>query len=178
MRTSGGISFNYKAFAVMASNLTGDEIKKAKLRTVRYSANILKKETDSKYLFLRKRKEKPQSQKKRTFRKGQAVVKVDTRTGIAKIHIMGDYMMKWFELGTKERKTKGRKIIGYYTLRAGGRKYLLRKGKGRRSGSINPHYYFRSAQNATEQRIFSEMKTRMTEEIHKIAKRIEQEYNK
>lgn len=178
MAMSGGMSFDYKPFAVLASNLTGAQMKKAKLRTVRYSANILKKETDSKYRFLKRRKEKAKPQEKKKFRKGQAVVKVDTRTGIAKIHIMGDYMMKWFELGTKERRTKGRKIIGEYHLSAGGRKYLLRKGKGRRTGSIEPRYYFRSAQNATESRIFSEMTARMEAEIRRIAKEIEQKYRK
>lgn len=177
MAISAGMNFDYKPFTVMASNLTGAEIKKAKLRTVRYSANILKKETDSKYRFLKKRKEKDKLRGGK-IRKGQAVVKVDTHTGIAKIHIMGDYMMKWFELGTKPRRTRGRKIIGYYSLRAGGRKYLLRKGKGRDTGQIEPKYYFRSAQNTTERQIFSEMKARMEAEIRRIAKEIEQKYRK
>lgn len=73
---------------------------------------------------------------------GEAVMKEDKENpGVFKVHIMGDYMMKWFELGTKERKTKSRKIVGSY--RKGMRKFLTRAGKGRNTGKIDALYLFK-----------------------------------
>lgn len=58
----------------------------------------------------------------------------------ASVSIMNDFRMKFFENGTKERKTKGRKIVGYTGLRK-----LKREGKGHNTGSIKPLYFFKKA---------------------------------
>lgn len=58
----------------------------------------------------------------------------------ASVSIMNDFRMKFFENGTKERKTKGRKIVGYTSLRK-----LKRDGKGHNTGSIKPLYFFKKA---------------------------------
>ena len=55
------------------------------------------------------------------------------------VHIMGDYRLKWFEKGTKPRKTKGHKITGYNRSRR------IRSGKGGNRGSIRPLYFFKDA---------------------------------
>jgi hypothetical protein len=48
--------------------------------------------------------------------------------------------MKFFENGTKQRTTKGRKIAGYITSHR-----LKREGKGHNTGSIKPLNFFKKA---------------------------------
>lgn len=57
----------------------------------------------------------------------------------AKVSIMGDYRLKWFEKGTNQRTTKGRKITGYQRNRA------IRQGKGHNTGAITGKWFFKSA---------------------------------
>ena len=63
----------------------------------------------------------------------------------ASVSIMNDFRMKFFEKGTKQRTTKGRKIVGYINSHK-----LKREGKGHNTGSIKPLYFFKQArQNET-----------------------------
>jgi hypothetical protein len=47
---------------------------------------------------------------KHSLARGIKVVAKDAET--AKVHIMGDYRLKWFEMGTKYRTTKGSRRMG------------------------------------------------------------------
>lgn len=58
----------------------------------------------------------------------------------ASVSIMNDFRMKFFEKGTKQRTTKGRKITGYTEKHR-----LKREGKGHHTGSIKPLYFFQRA---------------------------------
>lgn len=58
----------------------------------------------------------------------------------ASVSIMNDFRMKFFEKGTKQRTTKGRKITGYTEKHR-----LIREGKGHHTGSIKPLYFFQRA---------------------------------
>ena len=58
----------------------------------------------------------------------------------ASVSILNDFRMKFFEKGTRERTTKGRKIVGYISSHR-----LKREGKGHNTGSIKPLYFFRQA---------------------------------
>lgn len=58
----------------------------------------------------------------------------------ASVSILNDFRMKFFEKGTRERTTKGRKIVGYITSHR-----LKREGKGHNTGSIKPLYFFKKA---------------------------------
>lgn len=72
-------------------------------------------------------------------------VKSDKAYIEASVSIMNDFRMKFFEKGTRERTTKGRKIVGYINSHR-----LKREGKGHNTGSIKPLYFFRQArQNET-----------------------------
>lgn len=63
----------------------------------------------------------------------------------ASVSIMNDFRMKFFEKGTKQRTTKGRKITGYTEKHK-----IIREGKGHSTGAIKPLYFFRRArQNET-----------------------------
>ena len=61
----------------------------------------------------------------------------------AKVSIMGDHRLKWFEKGTQDRYTKGRKIVGYQRNRA------IREGKGHWTGRMTGQYFFRDARQDT-----------------------------
>ncbi len=64
----------------------------------------------------------------------------------ASVSIMNDFRMKFFEKGTRERTTKGRKIVGYISSHR-----LKREGKGHSTGSIKPLYFLKQArENETE----------------------------
>ena len=69
-------------------------------------------------------------------------VKTDKAYCEAKVSLMGEHRIKWFEKGTQGRYTKGRKIIGYAP---GKRNRLEREGKGHYTGAITGKYFFRRA---------------------------------
>lgn len=73
---------------------------------------------------------------------------------------MGDFRLKFFELGTQERHTKSAKSSAGY-----------RRGKGRRTGRIKPLYFFKRAKNTTEPIIFNNINRRISESIYKIYSR-------
>ena len=69
----------------------------------------------------------------------------------AKVYLLSDYKLWWFEMGTKERHTRGHKITGEEYV--GKRKYLTRSGKGHRTGRIKPLYFFKAAREGSESAI-------------------------
>ena len=71
------------------------------------------------------------------------IVKADKSYCEAKVSIMGDHRLKWFEKGTNDRYTKGRKIVGYQRNRA------IREGKGHWTGRMTGQYFFRDARQST-----------------------------
>lgn len=166
------VTFDGRQFHQIVNRLTGQEMKKVMVSTLRSSANILKKETERQFhtrvalngfkiSYQRKGKE-------RTKVNRLVTVGIEKKDMAAKVHIMGDFRAKFFELGTKERYTKGHKITGSY--QKGRRKYLNRTGKPGRRGKIQAGHYFRTAQDITREKIFSEMNKRMSKAITRIAK--------
>ncbi|MBR5012899.1 MAG: hypothetical protein IKY15_03055, partial [Clostridia bacterium] len=73
-------------------------------------------------------------------------VKADKSYCEATVSIMGDPRLKWFEKGTNDRYTKGRKITGYAQ---GQRNRLKREGKGHWTGRIGANYFFKEARQNT-----------------------------
>jgi len=84
----------------------------------------------------------------------------------AKVHIMGDYRLKWFEKGTDPRYTKGR--------RGRGKKIPLRRpsfrGKIFRGGETRERF-FAKAVKAKEQDVARDIETELVKHIRKQAKR-------
>ncbi len=75
-------------------------------------------------------------------------VKVDDKTKEAKIHLLGDFRLKFFEMGTRERYTK--------------------RGKGSYRGNIEGYGFFKSAKEQTEKKIFSEMDQVFSNEVKRV----------
>ena len=67
----------------------------------------------------------------------------------ASVSILNDFRMKFFEKGTAERYTKGRKITGY----AENGRNLKREGKGHYTGKITARNCFATARNSSEKNI-------------------------
>lgn len=73
-------------------------------------------------------------------------VKGDKAYTKAKVNVM--YLARFFEAGTNDRYTKGRKITG---IDENSKRYALkREGSGHFTGSIKPLYYFRDAVEGSE----------------------------
>ena len=102
---------------------------------------------------------------KRSLAKGIKVVAKDAET--AKVHIMGDYRLKWFEMGTKNgepRKTSG--------ARGKGKKIPLRKESNR--GFIfkdkSKHGWFARAIAAKEHEVTQDIENELIKHIKKQAR--------
>ena len=83
-----------------------------------------------------------------------------------KIHIMGDFRLKFFEKGTEKRFTKGKKKIWDGGFR-GGRRTYNRIGKGHSTGRIKSIGFFKQAKTETEQQVFSSLTDNIKESIMK-----------
>ena len=100
---------------------------------------------------------------KRSLARG---VKVTARSSeTAKVHIMGDYRLKWFEMNTDTRKTKG--------TRGKGRKIPLRKAsnRGRAFRSDGKTGWFAKAVNAKEHEAARDIEEALKKHILKQANR-------
>lgn len=128
-------------------------ISKEKIKVLRRGASILKRRTDASPVFKKLRKR--EQALKRGAKKGQAVMSVDRKKVLVKVHILGDFMMKWFERGTRMRYTSGR-----------------RKRKIKRTGKIKANWAFKAAQAATEAKVFDSIRQNMDKAITGLFERI------
>ena len=78
------------------------------------------------------------------------------------VNIMGDYRLKWFEKGTKERYTRGHRVTGYSDSR-----HLRRTGQGGYRGRIVAEHFFQSAR-ADEESFYNSMMASITESLNRI----------
>ena len=74
-----------------------------------------------------------------------------------KVHLLGDFRLKFFEMGTTERYTK--------------RHTKARGGKGGYRGKNTGQYFFRSAKQSTERRIFEDIHSTLQRHIIRINKK-------
>lgn len=77
-------------------------------------------------------------------------VKADREGAEAKVHIMGDFRLKFFELGTTVRR-------------------LRRNGANR--GRINASYFFRTAKQNKEQEVFDTLDSLISQSIQRTSNR-------
>ena len=144
------------------ARLTSKDQKKAMKSALRKAASILVKKTKSNLKQVVRNTNVPSGKYKKVLQKG-IKSKVDKEGKEVEVHIMGDYRLRWFEKGTKQRVTKGYKITGYDG------KILIREGKGSNKGKIEAKYFFKKAQDETEKQIFDNLTNLLTISIKKIA---------
>lgn len=128
--------------------------KKVIKSTLASSANILRKETRRQLGAKRGRPRKNLVQGVRM----RAIVTDKTKRAV--VHIMGDYRLKWLELGTAHRYNT------YKRRNKGGTKEPLKRK--RYTGDMKPTRFFMKAQAASQDKIFKEMQSRMADNILKI----------
>lgn len=154
--------------------LTGLERKNVFRIALRKSATILVNETTAAFKAkhgykprIIEKKNKKGEIKRRRVKLAKIVIGKDKKS--CKVHILDDYKVKWFEMGTKERRTKGHRNVGYYSISAeGNRRYALRTGKPGYRGRIKAEHFFVDAQNRCERRVFDEMDKRVSEGVVKV----------
>ena len=71
---------------------------------------------------------------------------------VAKVHIMGDFRLKFFEKGTALRRTKGHRITGYIDVQ-----HLRRTGRGGNRGRIRSAYFFDKTYDNIDVEVFSRL---------------------
>jgi hypothetical protein len=148
---------NSKSVTDMFNDFDKRMRKKTLVSVLRKSANILRKQAISNLKSVIKnidRKDKYNN----TLRKG-IKVSVQRNNEEVKVHIMGNYKLKWFELGTVPRyikKWKGKPLK-----------------KQRFTGSIKQYNFFRNAKQQTETQVFNSIE----ENLETIIKQINEKYN-
>lgn len=100
---------------------------------------------------------------KQSLARGIKVVARNSET--AKVHIMGDYRLKWFEMGTQSRTTKGR--------RTKAKKIPLRRasGRGRIFSEASKLGWFAKAVNSKEQEAARDIEEALVKHIQRQANR-------
>lgn len=157
------------------TQLSAGKLKRGLLSAIRKGLGILARKTTENFRANRrgftekrvKRRTRSGKEKERILR----VARVSTRNkdDTVKVHIMDDYRVKWFEMGTRERKTKGRRITGL--ARVGKRLHAVRTGKGHSTGRIRPEHFFLKAQRQTEGQVRQTIDTEMKKNIRKQLKK-------
>ena len=142
----------------MFADLTGKEFKRAERTALRKSAQVLAREARKQL----KRRVKSintdhVTKKGRHYKLSRGIgVSVAKDAKSAKVNIMKDFRLKFFELGTQERfatKWKGRP---------------LKKKASRGRISKDKFQFFKPAQEASRDKVFNEMGTRVAEAVKKI----------
>lgn len=132
--------------------LEGKNQKKAYKNALRKATNILVKEAKnnlkSEVAATSKPSEKKQFKGKKLL--NGIVVKIAKDVSSAKVNILSDMRLVWFENGTEDRNT-GQQI-----------------GKmGHETGSIEENNFFTNARNSTESQVFSELENILMTSIEK-----------
>lgn len=132
------------------AELTGKQQKNVYRNALRKSSRILVSESKNQLRVIVGSKINDKNKwNGKTFGSG-IKFKVNREATEAKVHIMGDFRLKFFEKGTVVR--------------------TLRKNKANR-GSMTAYYFFRQAKSNKEKEIFDSMDNLITESINRIYNR-------
>lgn len=96
----------------------------------------------------------------------QSGIKYNADGEEAKVHIMGDFRLKFFEMGTSVRRTTGGN-----TSSVRGRNPIRRQRVATNRGSITAAHFFRTAKANKEREIFDNMDSLISQSIQRIANR-------
>lgn len=144
---NNGFDVEARQILINFAELTGKEQRKAYKMALKKAANILVKEAKRTLKnAVRSNINKKSAKTGKSLASGiKFSIKKDNSE--SKIHIMGDFRLKFFEKGTAERK--------------------LRKGKQNR-GSMKSYYFFKQAQENKKDEIASTMSELISQSINKV----------
>lgn len=137
--------------------------KQAHRNALRLAANILVKETRKQLKSnLGKKANSRNWWNGKTLQSG-IKVKVNRDATESKVHIMGDFRLKFFEMGTDIRKTTGRNNADVR-----GRTPIRRQRKPAKRGKIDPDWFFRTAKRNKENEINASLNKLVKESIQRV----------
>ena len=157
------IEVDAKEVLGLFADLNSRQQKQAHRNALRRAANILVKETKNQLKAKLGRKANSRNWwNNKTLLSG--IKANSSRDGKeAKVHIMGDFRLKFFEMGTEPRKTKGNNTA---TVR---RKTPIRRQKKAASrGKITSMQFFKTAQKNKENEIFNSLDKLLSESIQRV----------
>lgn len=164
----GDLELDLSDLFAKLEQMTDKEAKKVRRSAMMNSMGVLKRATDSLYA----RRTKLASRKDKLPRKGKpgkSKTVFDKKKNMAKVHIMQDFMMRWFEMGTKKRYTHPIRRTVYEN---GTKKRISEMSKrSRYTGRIQPMRLFLQAQGQVEQRVISELDMRIARAIQNVWKK-------
>ncbi|MDR2138264.1 MAG: hypothetical protein LBP50_01750 [Tannerella sp.] len=164
------VTVNPREVLRMFASLDSKRRKKAHRMALSRGAGILVRETRKNIRIWMKSSGSPSPKSRKPVRKMESGVKsrINRDATEARVHIMGDYRLKWFETGTKDRY-RSRKKLYMFRRSPGGRKYWKRNGgKDVRTGKISPQYFFRRARESKESEISANMENLLSAAIRKV----------
>jgi hypothetical protein len=150
---NNGVEIDINKVLSMFSELTSKERKKTFKLSLRKSANILRKQVVTNLKSIVKDVNTKNRWNQKTLQSGVRL-SVERDAQSVKVHILGDFRLKFFELGTKDRYNKKKKKV--------------KLKKERYTGSNKAKYFFKDAKTQTEQQVFSSLEQSFTDIIKKI----------
>ena len=137
--------------------LNSNAVDTATRRALMAGARILQKSTRKE---LRTKVKGTNKRKFPTWKTMQSGVKVSSAHDDIKVHIMGEFRLRLFELGTQGRERK-------FWSKEKGVRY---KSGSFGTGKIEATHFFQTAQQVSSQRIFAQMDGMIGNEIDKLAR--------
>ena len=155
-----GVYVNTSNIQKMFGDLTGRQQKKAYRNVMRKAAGILSRQTRKNLKQYTRKSASRNWWNNKTLSSGVRV-KIESDEQ-ANVNIMGDFRLKFFELGTNDRYTRGNQSSKPTTTSRRYRKPVFR-------GKMYRKWFFAWAKQQTENQIFSTMDKMLSESIQKIA---------
>lgn len=158
------ITVDAKQVLDLFKELDSRKQKKAYRNALRSAANILTKETKRQ---LKSRLGKAANSK--NWWNGKTLVSgvkssADKEGTESKVHIMGDFRLKFFEMGTQERFTTGSNSASVR-----GKDPVRRQKVPASRGKITASYFFRTAKELKEKEVFDSMNRLLSQSIVRVA---------
>lgn len=153
MNNNAEFTVDAKQVITMFNEFNAKLKKKTFTTVLRKAANILRKQTITNLRQVVKRTRSKNRWNGKTLESGVRI-KIAKSAQAAKVHIMSDFRLKFFEMGTSDRqvtKVKGKKLK-----------------KARYTGKIEPKRFFQKAKQTTETQVFNSIEQHLIEVIKKI----------
>lgn len=150
---SGEFTVDAKQVIAMFNEFNAKLKKKTFSTALRKAATILRKQTVANLRQVVKRTRGRNRWNGKTLESGIRI-KIAKSGQAAKVHLMGDFRLKFFEMGTAQRQVtsiKGKKLK-----------------KARNTGRIQGKYYFKNAKQQTESKVFDSIEQHLIDTINKI----------
>lgn len=157
------IEVDAKEVLGLFADLNSRQQKQVHRNALRRAANILVRETRSQLKAKLGRKANSRNWwNNRTLASG-IKSNADKEGKEAKVHIMGDFRLKFFEMGTDSRKTSGSNRASVR-----GKTPLRRQKKAASRGRISSMQFFKTAKKNKEKEIFDSLDKLISESIQRV----------